>query len=124
MEGNTNKKTDNTFWWIFLPMLIPILGSSGSTKSSSDRARYFLVGRWTYFEPLAKQGEKRSILILSSDGTCTVGKRLGIWSYENGFASIRFGKTSDLRYYELDREEGTLTNHAHDGKTLTKISGM
>ncbi len=120
MEATTKKK-NFSFWSIMFLWLIFSDGSS-TTKSRSDRAREFLVGRWTYYDRTAKPGERKGILVISPDGTCRVGKHLGKWDYENGFASITLGKMSNLRYYELDQKEETLTNHAHDGKTLTKFT--
>ena len=118
----TPKKKDHTFWWIVFLWLIFSGSSSSNSPSKSDRARDFLVGRWTYYDRLAKPGERKGILVISPNGTCTIGKRFGVWDYAFDFASIRFGKVSNLRYYELDIPEGTLTNHAIDGKTLTKIT--
>lgn len=122
MEATTEKKTSISWWLLFIIILWP--HSSSPTKNSSDHAREFLVGRWTYYDRTAKPGERKGILVISPDGTCRVGKNLGKWDYENGFASITLGKMSNLRYYELDREEETLTNHAHDGKILSKITGL
>lgn len=121
MEATSEKKKSISWWWLlFIIILWP--HSSSTTKSSSDRAREFLVGRWTYYNRSAKLGERKGILVISPDGTCRVGKQFGVWDFAFGYASIRFGKVRNRRYYELDIPEGTLTNHAIDGKALTKIT--